>query len=203
MYMYIYILKHCHSLYIYIHIHISRLTWLVGSWQKWRTMEGWKSQMNPLLSTLPFSESSWCVAVCCSVLQYVAACCSVLQCIAVCCRVLQRVTVCCSVLQRVAVCCSVLHCVVVCCGVYGKLVDSRIRRYFPTRPLHVTSLQDCCLFYYYVPHKTWRDSLISNPCRIFAILSTPSPLPWQFTPPRLGLCFPDIEPMFDCYVCFG
>jgi len=40
-----------------------------------------------------------CVAVCCSVLQYVAACCSVLQCVAVCCSVLQRVEACCSVLQ--------------------------------------------------------------------------------------------------------
>jgi len=25
----------------------------------------------------------------------------------------------------------------------------------------------------------------------------------QFTPPRLGLCFPGIEPMFDPCVCFG
>ena len=49
-----------------------------------------------------------CVAVCCSVLQYVVAvCCSVLQCVAVCSSVLQRVAVCCSVLQCVAVCCSV------------------------------------------------------------------------------------------------
>jgi len=63
--------------------------------------------MNPLLSTLPFSESSWCVAVCCSVLQYVAACCRSavfdqlgrvsaidpgdLHCVAMCCRVLQCV----------------------------------------------------------------------------------------------------------------
>ena len=45
--------------------------------------------------------------------------------------------------------------------------------------------------------------LLSNPCRIFAIFSTPSPLPWQFTPPRLGPCFPGIETMFDRCVCFG
>ena len=50
-----------------------------------------------------------CVAVCCSVLQFVAVCCSVLQCVAVCCSVLQCVAVCCSVLQCVAVCCSVLQ----------------------------------------------------------------------------------------------
>jgi len=57
-----------------------------------------------------------CVAVRCSVLQYVTVwfevdlmcCCSVLQCVAVCRSVLQRVTVGCSVLQRVAVCCSVV-----------------------------------------------------------------------------------------------
>jgi len=72
-----------------------------------------------------------CVAVCCSVLQFVghgvlrarrlwiavALQCagSVLQqvavCIAVCCSVLQRVVVCCSTFQCDAVCCSVLQCV--------------------------------------------------------------------------------------------
>ena len=81
-----------------------------------------------------------CVAVCCSVLQFVAVSCSVLQCLAVCCSVLQCVAVCCSVLQlaldkdiaakdgnvvrgccsvlqRVAVCCSALQCVPVWCSV--------------------------------------------------------------------------------------
>ena len=73
---------------------------------------------------------SLCVAVCCSVFQYVAVCfgvvalcCTLLQCVAVCCRVLQCVAihgieylveslcvaVCCSVLQCVAVCCSALQ----------------------------------------------------------------------------------------------
>jgi len=59
-------------------------------------------------------EHCACVAVCCSVLQYVAVCCSVLQCVAVCCSVLQCAAVRCSVLQCVAVCCSVLQCVAVC-----------------------------------------------------------------------------------------
>ena len=58
-----------------------------------------------------------CVAVCCSVLQFVAVCCSVLPCVAVCCSVLQCVAVCCSVLQCVAACCSVSQCVAVCCSV--------------------------------------------------------------------------------------
>ena len=47
------------------------------------------------------------------VLQHVAVWCSVFQCVAcvaVCCSVLQYVAVCCSVLQCVAVCCSVLQC---------------------------------------------------------------------------------------------
>ena len=38
---------------------------------------------------------SWCVAVCCNVLQCVAVCCSVLQCVAGYCSVLQCVAVCC------------------------------------------------------------------------------------------------------------
>ena len=74
-----------------------------------------------------------CVAVCCSVLQYlcrsqvdkgsnvlqcVAVCCSVLQCVAVCCSTCSGVKstkdrMCCSMLQYVVVCCSVLHCVAV------------------------------------------------------------------------------------------
>ena len=52
-----------------------------------------------------------CVAVCCSVLQFVVVYYSALQCTAACCSVLQRVVVCGSVLQRVAVYCSVLQCV--------------------------------------------------------------------------------------------
>jgi len=84
-----------------------------------------------------------CVAVCCSVLQYVAVCpvcCSVLQYVAVCCSVLQYVAVCpvcCSVYvlllcqsaklasvgvaRVVQVCCSVLQCVAVCCSVSSVL----------------------------------------------------------------------------------
>jgi len=82
-----------------------------------------------------------CVAVCCSVLQYVAVnvlckmtrelmymyCAAVrgsvlqmLQCAAMCCNVLQCVAVCCSVLQYVAdtaVCCSELQYAAVCCSV--------------------------------------------------------------------------------------
>ena len=50
------------------------------------------------------SLSVLCVAVCCSMLQYVAVCCSMLQYVAVCCSMLQYVAVCCSVLQCVAVC---------------------------------------------------------------------------------------------------
>ena len=80
-----------------------------------------------------------CVAVCCSVLQYVAVCwegggvtvdvfgilylllcCSVLQCVAVlnCVGsiVLQCVAACCRVLQSVAECCSVLQSVVEYCS---------------------------------------------------------------------------------------
>ena len=38
-------------------------------------------------------ELRHCVAVCCSVLQWVAVCCIVLQCVAVCCSVLQCVAV--------------------------------------------------------------------------------------------------------------
>jgi len=60
-----------------------------------------------------------CVAVCCSVLQYVAVWCSVFQCVLVCCSVLQCVAVCCRLIRRfshvalqfVAVCC-----VAVCCS---------------------------------------------------------------------------------------
>jgi len=60
---------------------------------------------------------TWCVAVCCSVLQCVAVCCSVMS------RMSQvsilqcsrgTYVVCCSVMQCVAVCCSVLQCVIQC-----------------------------------------------------------------------------------------
>ena len=62
-----------------------------------------------------FIEAS-CVAVCCSVLQWVAVCCS-----ASCARdaiFIQAlyVAVCCSVLHCVAVRCSVFRCVAVCCS---------------------------------------------------------------------------------------
>jgi len=69
-----------------------------------------------------------CVAVYCSVLQYVAVCYRSLVtveypfdtlevCVAACCSVWQRVTACCNVLQRVVVCCSMLQRVAVCCSV--------------------------------------------------------------------------------------
>jgi len=61
---------------------------------------------------------SVCIAVCCSVLQYVAE----LQCVAECCSVSMVVTssvsgVAVCVWQCVAVSCSVLQCVAVCCSV--------------------------------------------------------------------------------------
>jgi len=56
-----------------------------------------------------------CVAVYCSVLQYLAVCCSMLQCVAVSCSVLQYVAVGCSMMQWVAV--SVLYYVAECCRV--------------------------------------------------------------------------------------
>jgi len=69
-----------------------------------------------------------CVAVCCSVLQFVEVCRSVLQCVAGCCSVLlgdnlepdeedehvTEVCECCSALQSVAVSCSVLQRLAVC-----------------------------------------------------------------------------------------
>jgi len=101
------------------------------TWWRWRATLEWR----PLLQ---------CVAVCCSVLQWVTVSCSglqcetksdgrhgsdgehclsgddrcsVLQCVAVCCSVLQCVAVCCSVLQCAAVCCSGLQCAAVFCSV--------------------------------------------------------------------------------------
>ena len=60
-----------------------------------------------------------CVAVRCSVLQYVAGvktvCCSILQCIAEHVGSMDGFTVCCSMLQYVAVCCSVSQCAVLQC----------------------------------------------------------------------------------------
>ena len=68
-----------------------------------------------------------CGALCCSVLKffavYDAVCCSVVQsvaCVAVCCSVLQWVAVGCSGLQWVAVGCSVLQCVVVINDVHTR-----------------------------------------------------------------------------------
>jgi len=73
-----------------------------------------------------YDRGQYCVAVCCSVLQWVRVCTydrglylrggnwkCVLRCVAVCCSVLQCAAVCCRVLQCVAVCCSVLQCVAV------------------------------------------------------------------------------------------
>jgi len=77
-----------------------------------------------------------CVAVCCSVLQFVvkwsslfivAACCSVLQCAAVCCSVLCSCLVF-SSLQRVAVCCSVLQFVVQLSGLFIDATLYKFRR---------------------------------------------------------------------------
>ena len=67
-----------------------------------------KERITLVVRSLPIP----CVAVCCSVLQFVAVCCSLLQCVAVCCSVLQFVAACCSLLQCVAVCCSVLQCII-------------------------------------------------------------------------------------------
>jgi len=89
-----------------------------------------------------------CVAVCCSMLQYVSVRSGVLSCDAACCSVLQRVAACCSVLQCVVVCyrstgntnawngdkdgrsvlqcaavrCSVLQCDAACCSVLQCVV---------------------------------------------------------------------------------
>ena len=77
----------------------------------------------------------FCVAVCCSMLQYVAACCSMLQHVAACCSMLHHtlrisrvtkaaqshlpkyVAAFCSMLQYVAVCCSMLQHNSVCCSI--------------------------------------------------------------------------------------
>jgi len=86
------------------------------------------SLLNGLYNIVILSSYT-CVAVCCSVLQYlqcVAVCCSVVQCVAVCCGVLQCVAVCCSVLQCAAVCCSVCSCSVLqCVAVYVVAVCVR------------------------------------------------------------------------------
>ena len=71
-----------------------------------------------------------CVAVCCSVLQFLAVPCSTLQCDAVfgdCVHCID--TRCCSVLKRAAVCCSVTVCcsdAVCCCYQVGALQRSRV-----------------------------------------------------------------------------
>ena len=62
-----------------------------------------------------------CVAVCCSLLQFVAVCCSALQRVA---DVLQCDAACCNVLQYVAlhlVCCSALH-VLQCVAVWSSVL---------------------------------------------------------------------------------
>jgi len=61
---------------------------------------------------ITIQNGKMCVAVCCSVLQYVATCCSVLQHVATCCSVSSAMFSGCSVW-----CCSVLQCVAACCFV--------------------------------------------------------------------------------------
>jgi len=81
-----------------------------------------------------------CVAVRCSVLEYVAVCCSVLQYVAVCCSVLQTLLLlmclcyeCVCLLQYVTVCCSALECVAVLCSVLTPLsLTSSKLKLFPT-----------------------------------------------------------------------
>jgi len=46
--------------------------------------------------------------------------------------------------------------------------------------------------------KQWRDTLFQ-----IQVSKHLSPLPYHFTPPRWGLSFPGIEPIFDRCVCFG
>jgi len=95
-----------------------------------------------------------CAAVCCIMLQCAAACRSVLrcaavcrsgQCVAACCSMLQCVTVCCIVLQCVAVCCSVLQCVAVCCRVSLILVCGRcFQTGLACLPSIASHVQVCC-----------------------------------------------------------
>jgi len=102
------------------------------------------------------TENFRCVAVYCSMLQYVAGCCRVLQGVAVCCRVylffeasnvLRQNTF--GVLQRVAACRSVLQCVrcvVVYCIVYLFSEASGVFRLSAVAP-HCNTLQhtvSCC-----------------------------------------------------------
>ena len=103
----------------------------------------------------PLVLTRHCVAVCCSVLQYVAVCCSVLQCVAVCCSVLQCVTVCCSVLQCVAVCCSVLQCVVVCCSVLHTATHCNTLQHTAT---HCNTLQHTATH----TKETWLQDMLGH-----------------------------------------
>jgi len=83
-----------------------------------------RSTFGAQVVNLPSVTSSFCVAVCCSVLQCVAVCCSMLQRVAVCCSALNTALLASKsrgcllvlqcVLQRVAVYCSVLQCIAVC-----------------------------------------------------------------------------------------
>ena len=68
---------------------------------------------------------------------------------------------------------------------------TRIRHHVPTRPLHVTSLKDSFLFYYCVPHKIVNRHLFSIQMLNSRHLLDSYSLLLQFTPPRLGLCFPN------------
>jgi len=94
-----------------------------------------------------------CIAVCCSVLQYVTVCCSVLQCVAVCCSMLQCVAVCYSVLQCVAVCCSVLQCVAVCSSVL-QCVAVRCSVCCSVLQCVAVCVAVCVTHYYWAAHVT-------------------------------------------------
>ena len=51
------------------------------------------------MAAIDIEVAGMCVAVCCSVLQYVVVWCGVVQCVAVCCIVVQYIALNCSVLQ--------------------------------------------------------------------------------------------------------
>jgi len=105
-------------LYVYMMVCTYRNVAQVREWLE-------RADMSAILPSAPrtVNRNIQCVAVCCSVLQYVAVHCNVLQCVAVCCSVLQCVAVRCSALQCggtvnrnmqcVAVRCSALQCVAV------------------------------------------------------------------------------------------
>jgi len=73
----------------------------------WTFCAYWPRSLSTLVSLR--ARQRWCVATCCSMLQYVAVCCSMLQYVAVRCSMLQYVAVRCSMLQCIAVSYSVLQ----------------------------------------------------------------------------------------------